>query len=191
MTLRLVPLTLTLLVVLAAGCGGDDASDEGGEGQGGGAAAPAETFEADGIDLTFKYPEDLQERDEIEFSRSAGSAATATAGVGIDETNVIVVQRFDLEAEVTEDNLDRVKREADTLFSQLAGERAQGEETTVAGLPALEYRIDLEDPADARTRALAIFDGDVQYLLNCQSTPEQRQRLEAACEVALGTLEVE
>ncbi len=184
---------LVLLALLAAGCGGDDADED--SAAGGAPAKPGdplnETFEAEGIDLTFEYPEDLQQRDEIEFSRSAGSAAAATGGVGIDETNLIAIQRFDLGTEVTEGNLNRVKREADTLFSQLAGERADGKRTEIAGLPALEYRIDLEDPADARTRAVAIFDGSVQYLINCQSTPDQAQRIDAACQLALDTLQVE
>lgn len=181
---------LALLAVAAAGCGGDD-QEEGGEEGGDEGAAATETFQADDIDLTFEYPEDLEQRDDVEFSRSAGNAAAATAGVGLDESNVIAVQRFDLESEVTEDNLDRVKREADTLFSQLAGEAADGEETEVAGLPALEYDLQLEEPADAETRAVAIFDGDVQYLLNCQSTPDGRERIEAACDLALDTLRVE
>jgi hypothetical protein len=190
MSLRPVTLTLALLALTAVGCGGDDDDSS--------SAAPAEPgaesneqFDADGIDLTFEYPEDLQARDEIEFSRSAGSAATATGGVGIDEANVIAVQRFDLETEVTKGNLNRVKREADTLFSQLAGDRADGERTTIAGLPALEYEIDLEEPADASTRAIAIFDGDVEYLMNCQSTPDRAEQIAAACDLALETLELE
>ncbi len=111
--------------------------------------------------------------------------------MGIDETNVIAVQRFDLETEVTKGNLNRVKREADTLFSQLAGDRAEGERTTIAGLPALEYEIDLEEPADASTRAIAIFDGDVEYLMNCQSTPDRAEQISEACDLALETLELE
>jgi hypothetical protein len=181
---------LALMAIVATGCGGDPPDAEEGEGGDGGAVA-TQTFESDDIDITFEYPEDLEQRDDIEFSRSAGSAAAATAGVGLDESNVIAVQRFDLQTEVTDNNLARVKREADTLFSQLAGEAADGEETTVGGLPALEYNLQLDEPADAETRAVAIFDGNVQYLLNCQSTPEQRQRIEAACDLALDTLEVE
>jgi hypothetical protein len=184
MTLRLAPLTIALIAVVAVGCGGDDEGGNGG-------AVGTETFESDEIDLTFEYPEDFEQRDDVEFSRSAGSTAAATAAVGLDETNVIAVQRFDLETEVTEDNVARVKREADELFSQLAGEAADGEETEVAGLPALEYDLQLDEPADAETRAVAIFDGDVEYLVNCQSTPEGRQRIEAACERALDTLQVE
>jgi hypothetical protein len=189
MTLRPALLILALAALTAVGCGGDG-EDEGGDGGGGGAVA-TETFDSDEIGVTFQYPEDFEQRDDVDFSRSAGSSAAATAGVGLDETNVIAVQRFDLATEVTDGNLARVKREADALFSQLAGEPADGEETEVAGLPALEYDLQLEEPADAETRAVAIFDGSVQYLLNCQSTPDGRQRIDAACERALDTLQVE
>lgn len=179
---------LALVAVLVAGCGGDDSGDGGDEG---GEAVGSETFERDGFDLTFEYPSDFDERDDIEFSRSAGSGAAETAGVGIDEANVIAVQRFDLENEVTQENLDRVQREADALFSQLAGQEVEGKEARVAGLPALEYTIELEDPEDAETRAVAIFDGNVEYLLNCQSTPESRGRIDTACDLALETAAVE
>lgn len=188
MGLRTALLPLALLAAFAAGCGGDDDADGGNGGQ---EAASSETFERDGFDLTFDYPSDFEERDDIEFSRSAGSGAAATAGVGIDETNVIAVQRFDLDKEVTQGNLDRVQREADALFSQLAGEEVEGEQTRVAELPALEYTIELQDPEDAETRAIAIFDGNVQYLVNCQSTPEGRVRVNAACDLALDTAEVQ
>lgn len=183
---RTALLLLALLAALVAGCGGDDDSDDGGDGE----AVGSETFERDGFELTFRYPSDFEERDDIEFSQSAGSGASETAGIGLDETNVIAVQRFDLQNEVTEDNLARVQREADDLFSQLAGQPVEGEETRVAGLPALEYTIELQSPEDAETRAIAIFDGDVQYLLNCQSTPESRNRIAAACDLAVQTAEV-
>lgn len=184
---------ITLLVAAVVGCGDDGASSEaGGEGDTAGDAGGGgeTTFEAEGIDLSFRYPRDFETRDDVDFSRSAGTSASETAAVGIDDTNLIAVQRFDLQRAVTEGNFERVQREADALFSQLAGEQVEGLRRRVGGLPALEYQIALEEPPDAETRAITVFDGDAQYLINCQSTPELRDRIDQACDRALFTLEV-
>jgi len=41
---------------------------------------------------------------------------------------------------------------------------------------------------DARSDFTFIFDGDIEYLLNCQSTSEHADEIEAACRQALDTL---
>lgn len=196
MTLRGVLALMLLLALGVLGCGGDDepddAADSGDEtgGEVGGGAEEA-TFDVEGFDISFQYPSDFEQRDEVDFSRSAGSSPAETAAVGIDETNLIAVQRFDLESRVSDRNFERVKREADELFSQLAGEPVEGIRRRVAGSAALEYQIPLEQPADAETRAIAVFDGDTEYLFNCQSEPELRERIDAACDRALFTLEID
>ncbi len=179
---------LALTAAFAAGCGDEDATEPDTGGDPGSAATT--TFEEPDVGITFEHPADFEELDEIELSRQEGVAADVTAAVGIDDANALVVQRFPLDAEVTRQNLDTVTDQADALFSDLAGEELQGRRTEVAGLPALEYEFGLEDPSEAVTRATAIFDGDVQYLLNCQSEPELRERIVAACDLALETLEV-
>lgn len=184
-------LLLALIPALLAGCGGDGEGDGGGESGGGSRVTETATFEDGDFGVTFEYPADFETLDDVTFSRSAGSAADATAAVGLDSDDLLALQRFDLETEVTGDNLRDVRREADTLFSQLSGQQVRGEETRVGGLPALEYDLDLEEPPDAETRAVAIFDGSVQYLLNCQSTPEGRERIRQACRLALDTLSAE
>ncbi len=182
-------LALSLAAAIIAGCGGDDdeeattAADETTE------STEPGVFDQPEFDITFEYPTGFEPLEDISFNRSAGSSAVATAGVGLDETNLIAVQRFDLNTEVTEDNIDAVRPEADELFSQLAGEEVQGKDVEVGGLPALEYEIQLTDPPDAQTRATAIFDGRTQYLLNCQSTPAEADAVEEACDTALDTLE--
>lgn len=200
--MRRLPYPLLVLFVLAVGlvgCGGGDEESPttGAEttespttgGETTTATGDTETFDEADFDVTFEYPSEFDPLDDISFNRSAGSSAVATAGVGLDATNLLALQRFDLNIEVTEDNIDEVRPEADMLFSQLAGEEVEGKDVEVGGLPALEYEIMLTEPADARTRATAIFDGSTQYLFNCQSTPAEQEAVEAACDTALETLE--
>lgn len=177
----LYPLTIVVMsAALTAGCGAGDAetSDRG-----------TATFDRPEFDVTFDYPASFMELDDVSFNQQAGNAAAATAGVGLDGSNIIAIQRFDQDVAVTDKNLKEVQPQADMLFSQLAGEDLKGKEVEVGGLPALEYEIDLMEPPEGRTRAVAVFDGETQYLVNCQSTPEQREAIEAACDRALETLE--
>lgn len=187
-----------MLAALLGACGDDDeettdtaadtATDTGTDT--GADTGDTETFDDPEFDVTFEYPSDFQALDEITFNRSAGDTAGATAGVGLDESNLLALQRFDLNIAVTKDNLDEVRPEADQLFSGLAGDKVKGKEVEVGNLPALEYDITLTEPPDAETRATAIFDGQTEYLLNCQSTPQERDAIEAACDTALDTFEV-
>ena len=80
------------------------------------AAAPPTTatararFEEDGFDITFEYPEEMNEANNVQIASGAGSSAKATAGVGYgekDTKDVIIVQRYDLNRAIGEDNLDR------------------------------------------------------------------------------------
>jgi len=196
--MRRLPYPLLVLFVLAValvGCGGGDEESPttGAETTESptttGATGDTEIFDEADFDVTFEYPSDFDPLDDISFNRSAGSSAVATAGVGLDSTNLLALQRFDLNIEVTEDNIDEVQPEADMLFSQLAGEEVEGKDVEVGGLPALEYEITLTEPADAQTRATAIFDGSTQYLLNCQSTAAEEDAVAAACDTALETFE--
>ena len=182
--------SLLAAAALVAGCGGDDeesAPAEPAEVEAG--AETNETFSEEGFDITFEYPEDFEVLEDVQFSESAGVPAANTTGVGLDGTNLLAVQRFDLNTEVTDQNFDAVKKEADQVFSQAAGEEVTGEETEVAGLPALEYNVTIDETEDIETRAVAIFDGNTEYLLNCQSAAEQREAILAACDLALETYE--
>lgn len=177
--LSLTLASAALVTTLCLGCGGQAAPED---------AGPA-TFENPDFGITFEYPSSFETVDDLTFNRAAGSAAQATAGVALDESNLLGLQRFENPFAVTDENLDEVVPEADMLFSQLAGEPVKGIETEVAGLPAIEYDIPLQEPEEGETRVTVFFDGETQYLLNCQSTPEQREAVEAACDMALETLE--
>ena len=155
---------------------------------GGGGSSSDKTFDADGIGVTFTYPSGFKPIKNISFGQSAGADAAARAGVSIDSVNAIIVSRYDLKVAITKDNLAAVKGEADNVISQLAGKRVSGREVDYGGLPGYEYAISLTKPANGLSRLVVLFDRATEYLLNCQSTPPKRNKIEDACRKALDTL---
>lgn len=171
---RLVFLALATALV-AGGCGGD----------GGG----AKTFDDEAFAITFQYPASFEELEDVSIGSTAGAASKETRALGLNEQNVILVDRYDLRIEVTQENLADVKPEVDRVVSQAAGQELSGEEIEIGGLPGYEYVFGLEDPPEARTRFLVLFHGATEYALNCQSTPPQRDEVDAACQLVMETLE--
>ena len=41
---------------------------------------------------------------------------------------------------------------------------------------------------DGQSRLVFLFDGELEYQINCQSTPDGRDEVESACDEALETL---
>ena len=166
-------------VVLLAGCGGSGANSDTTSGR----------FEQHGFEITFRYPQSLKNADDLILGATAGAADTARAGVGIDRDNVILVTRYDLRQPVTETNVAKVRLEVDGVIEGLAGRAVPGRSVTFGGLPGYQYRVPLQAPKGGISRLFVLFDGQVEYFFNCQSTPDSRAALDGACNQALGTLE--
>jgi hypothetical protein len=172
---------LLFTVIALAGCGSSDSDED------------TERFEADGIDITFEYPSEMNEADKVQIASGAGSSAKATAGVGYgekDSKDLILVQRYDLNQTVDDDNLDVAKRELDSLVKQISPSAEPGETGETSGFPSIEYEdVEVKSVEGAESRLVALFDGDVEYLVNCQSTPDRRADIDKACKQALETVE--
>ncbi len=174
-------LVVAVSVLLMVGCGGGD-DDEAAE-------ADTTTFDDDRFGITFEYPADFRLGDVTEVDRSAGGESTADQGVGIDDDNAIFISRYELAAPVTEDNLDDVQVELDGVVTELVDTEVTGERTTVGGFFAFQYvDVPVEPPAEGESDLTFVFDGDIQYQINCQSTPNHRSRMDDACQQALATL---
>jgi hypothetical protein len=75
------------------------------------------------------------------------------------------------------------------VLSRLAGTEVSGERIDVGGAIAFRYEIDrLQEPEDGRSTIVAVFDGDTEYFINCQSVPDGREELDEACAEAIDTL---
>jgi hypothetical protein len=130
------------------------------------------------------YAEDLT------VAQTVGSEAADRVALASDDDNMIVVERSTLNVEVDESNLDQVKQEVDQLFQQV-DPSAEAQPGEIAGLPSLSVdAIAVPTPEDGQSRYTVLFEGDQEYLINCQSTPAGRPEIEAACDLALETLTV-
>ena len=150
-------------------------------------------FDESGFDITFEYPDEMNEADNVTIASGAGSSAKATAGIGYGEKNtrdVIIVQRYDLRVPIEADNLERAKAELDPVVAQISPGAPKGDTGEIRGFPSIDYRnLDVRQIDGAETRLIALFDGDVEYLLNCQSTPKRKADIAKACQQALDTVE--
>jgi hypothetical protein len=168
--LALLALAATLGV---AGCGG------GGD----------KTFDNENIGINFKYSPDFHPITDIDFGQTAGAKAAAQAGVALDKVNALIVSRYDLNVDIDKDNLSKFRREVDNVISQVAGHRVSGREVEYGGLPGYEYVINVKDPPQGQSRMAVLFDQATEYLINCQSTPTDRGKIEKGCRKALDTLQ--
>ncbi len=164
--------TALLAATMLAGCGGSG----------------TETFEQEGYPFTFDYPSDFELSTDVSFDTELGGTADDTVAVGLDDSNGIVLQRYTLNLDVTETNIDDAKAEFDSIIGDV-DPSASAEVGDVAGFPSLTYAaLDVPQPEDGQSRITAFFDGNQEYLINCQSTPEERDAITEACDMALDTL---
>lgn len=187
---------LLALALLGAACGGsssDDTSDNGTEAEG---EQEVETATYSANDVSFDYPENWEEFSANAAASSMGSNEQWDATVGPDDTNLVNITAYQLNVEVTEENLSDIEAELDGVInqvvSQAGGSIASGPTaTTLAGFPAYEYEwqdVDVDgDPKDSR--AIFMFNGDLEYFMNCQYSTDNEEDILAGCQLILDTFE--
>jgi hypothetical protein len=145
-------------------------------------------YDEDGFAITFEYPGDFERTTEVNAERGRGRAEKSVA-LAMSEDNAIFVQRYGLGRPVTAADAGVLKRKLDSVLSELAGTKVSGEQIDVGGMLAFRYEIGkLREPEDGHSTIVAVFDGDTEYFINCQSVPDGRDELDEACERAIETL---
>ncbi|WP_129665394.1 hypothetical protein [Phytoactinopolyspora endophytica] len=168
---------MTLLTAMAvAACGGDDDGDG------------PQTFDDDAYPFTFEYPADFEVTDDVNFSVEAGGSLEDSRAVALDEENMLILSRTTLNLAIDDSNIDLAKGEMDQLYQQIDPESEPGQESEYGGYTSLEYEVSVDTPPDGTSRIVSLFDGDQQYTINCQSTPDSQEEIDDACQQALDTL---
>ncbi len=157
-----------------AACGGDDKDSD-------------QLFDREGFGFTFEYPADFEETDAVTTDASLGGEADVSAGVALEEEDGIFAEQYTLNRAVDESGLGSAQAELDRLLRSVTN-GASAEQTEVAGLPALVYdEVEVQTIEGGQSRLNFIFDGDQEYLINCQSTADGRDQVDEACDLALKT----
>jgi len=168
----LLPLALAAIALALAACGNE--SDK--------------TFDQDGFPFKFTYPHAFEEVNDVNIDSSLGASADQTAAIAIGDNDLILVERFTLNRAIGRSELPAAKRQFDDLFRQI-DPTVSSTVSEVAGLPALTIdQVDVPSVEGGQSRIVALLDGDQEYLFNCQSTPDNRDEIEQACDMALDTL---
>jgi hypothetical protein len=146
------------------------------------------TFERDMFPFTFEYPDGFEFTDEVSASRTPGRSSDESVAIAMDEDNGLLISRITLEQEINQGNLGLAKQDLDELVQQLDPD-PRGVEGEIAGFPSLTYdAVTLTTPEEGESRLIMLFEGDEQYVINCQSTPDGRDEIEQACDLAVDTL---
>jgi len=160
--------------MLLLGCGSESSSDG--------------VFDEDAYPFTFEYPDDWTESDDVEISEELGGAGLDKRAVAIDESDGIIVERFELNVEVDEKNIDLAQDELDGLITSI-DPSATGEVGDIGGYISVTYDdVQVPEP-ESVSRLVVLFDGDQEYLLNCQYTEDHTDEVIEGCDQAIDTLE--
>ena len=171
-------LALTIAAMGLSACGSSDS----------GSSGPAK-FHNDAYPFTFEYPNTFSVNDNVTLNQNLGTKTENNLALVLDDTNGIILQTAPLNVAVTKANLDAAKREFDALVGK-ADPSASGRPTEVGGFPALEYTpIAISSIPDGQSQITFLFQGRNEYVINCQSTPDHRSQMDAACDQAVSTLQ--
>lgn len=189
-----VVLLLIVIALLAGACAGDggtsrdDSPDD--------EEVTSQKF-ADN-DVTFEYPDDWEEFPAEAAATSTGSNELWSTTIGPDRTNLVNVTAYQLNVDVTSDNLSDIETELDDVIQGVV-EQAGGEITSgpigsdVAGYPAYVYEwagVEVDgEPKDSS--AYFVFVDDTEYFFNCQFSDETSDEIRRGCTLILDTFEVD
>jgi hypothetical protein len=120
-----------------------------------------------------------------------------TAAVSADTYDLVIVEAYSVNQEVTADNLDAAEPQVTAFFEQLFGQMDGALESgpadvTLAGLPGLEYAGNgTSDGTPIESRIIVAFDGTTEYFINCQHTAEGSAEINQGCDQIVDTFALE
>jgi len=153
--------------------------------------AGATTFADQRFPFTFSYPKEWGAGNfTYDSAQTAGAPPAASAAIGIDQDNSVLLTRYNLAEPVASMALADQLPELNGVISRFAGRPYFGEITQIGSRPAVRYEefVLQNDAARRSSRVVYLYDGAAQYELNCQFTPDHREQMNRGCDQMLSTL---
>src|SRR5699024_727848 len=110
--------------------------------------------------------------------------------LAIDDNDLITVSRYELTKPVTTpDDLRKVRQELERSIATIDSTAGRGTEVDIGKYPGYEYDLSLELIDTGKSRYNVFFDGKIEYIINCQSTHDNRKAIDHACDMALHSIQ--
>lgn len=152
------------------------------------------TMTANGV--TYKYPQSWQPQDGLNTEAEQGNRAWQQA-VGPDTTNLAILSQYNLNQEVTAENIGQLQGEVESTISSLAaqaGGKTTGPVTieSTAGFPGFTQTLTVKSPSgqEVDSTIWLFFKGKTEYFLNCQYVTAQQAEMLAGCNTMRSTFSV-
>lgn len=201
--MKRVQLGSIALVVLALLLGACSSKDEGGASDTAGASTTVASATYSDNGVSFEYPgtwKEFTQTDAVEAGNKLWgvSYGPAESEGGAGTANFVAVQSYQLNQEVTADNLPQLKGSVEGFVKQLV-EQGGGQidsgptEMTMGGIDGYSFEISGVDVGDIETssRLVLVFQGDIEYFVNCQYAGDAESEILNGCDQVVDSFAVD
>ncbi len=144
--------------------------------------------------ISFRYPA-AWSREAFTFSENIGSAPEFTEALTPDHRGAITISAYALSPPINDaaNILPDMERMGEQLATSANGELVEPPSaTTIGGLPAITMRVATHlQGGEGAIRVIAIFAGDTQWGIQCESDATDSTEIEAGCDQVLATIRFE
>lgn len=160
-----------------AGCGGEGEKEF---------ATPTYPF-------SFTYPDGWKVTRNAAFAFGSGSGERSLSVALKEPYDQITITQYKLKKTLppgVNGNQDEVDGVVTKLTKQAGGSAGDGRKVKYGGVPGYQYEVEFSAPEGTKLSNIMtfLFKGKDEFLINCQSSPKNRDALEKGCDEVLGSL---
>ena len=150
------------------------------------AATSFKTFSSKSFTITFRYPSTWL-TGTVNSQNTSGASAAAEVALGLDSQDAVIISRYNLTIPANAANFSRIQTNVNSVVDQLAGKKLSTKRIVVAGLDGLSFP-SFQFKDRIINQFTFVFNGFVEYQINCQSTPTGQAKITAGCKAILNSL---
>jgi hypothetical protein len=150
------------------------------------ASSSYKTFSSKSFTITFQYPSNWL-TGTVNSQSTAGSSSVAEVALGLDSQDAVIISRYNLTISANAANLPRLQTIVNSVVDQLSGKNLSTKRNVVGGLAALSAP-SFQFKDKLINQFTFVFNGAVEYQINCQSTPANQAEIATGCKEILNSV---
>lgn len=151
------------------------------------------SFYQPGYHITFEYPSELELISDVPETDHVPRPDCATESpptmLLLEGYDTLVTFWCKTRDSAASDHIELFKKKLDRSLNSAYPGLPGGVRIEAGGLPGLAYSVPMAPLPGAQMRYIALFDKDIEYVIECQSTPQHRDEMDRACQRVLDTIQ--